>query len=152
MGRRREGNNDSRRYIDWLERAGEDMLAAERLLGSDDTLNVCAFHCQQCIEKALKGYLIFKTHKHLDGHNLTWLCRQAIKVDSRFIEWLDESVALNRYYIETRYPADLPLELTGDTVKRACDMARSMYNFICNEIDNAPEKDKLAAAENASWA
>jgi HEPN domain-containing protein len=135
MGRRqREGNNDSNRYFDWLGRADEDIQAAEKLLDSGNTLNACAFHCQQCIEKALKSYILFKTHKHVDGHNLTWLCREAINTDSRFSEWLDESVVLNRYYIETRYPADMPLDLNNITVNRAYDMARSMYRFICTEV------------------
>jgi HEPN domain-containing protein len=132
--RRREGNTDSRRYFDWLERATEDIEAAAKLLELGDTLNAAAFHCQQCIEKALKGYILFKTHQHVDGHNLTWLCRQAIKSDRRFTEWLDESVILNRYYIETRYPADMPLELTSKTVNRAYDMARAMYRFICAQV------------------
>lgn len=134
VSRRREGSGDSRRYFDWLERANEDIEAAGKLLDSGDTLNASAFHCQQCIEKALKGYLLFKTHQHVDGHNLTWLCRQAINSDRRFTQWLDESVILNRYYIETRYPADLPLNLTSSSVNHAYDMARAMYRFICGEV------------------
>lgn len=129
-----KGRNDSQRYYDWLERANEDIQAAQLLLGSDNTLSAAAFHCQQCIEKALKAYILFKTHEHVDGHNLTWLCRQAIKNDKHFTEWLDESVALNRYYIETRYPADIPLELNIKKVNRAYDMANAMYRFICNEV------------------
>lgn len=132
--RRREGNSDSKRYFDWLERASEDIEAAGKLLELNNTLNAAAFHCQQCIEKALKGYILFKTHQHVDGHNLTWLCRQAVKSDRRFIEWLDESVILNRYYIETRYPADMPLALTSKAVSRAYDMARAMYRFICDQV------------------
>jgi len=132
--RRREGNSDSRRYYDWLERASEDIAAAELLLGSDNTFNAAAFHCQQCIEKALKGYIIFKTHEHLDGHNLTWLCRQAIKRDPRFSEWVNDSVILNRYYIETRYPADFPLKIENADINRAYEMAQDMYHFICNEV------------------
>lgn len=136
MGRRhgREGCSDSKRYYDWLERASEDLAAAEQLLNSDETLNAAAFHCQQCIEKALKGYILFASHEHVDGHNLTWLCRQAVKRDRRFAEWLDESVILNNYYIETRYPADLPLNLNYEDVNRAYDMAHSMYKFICSEV------------------
>jgi HEPN domain-containing protein len=141
--RRREANTDSHRYFDWLERAHEDIQSAEKLLDSEDTLNAAAFHCQQCIEKALKGYILFKTHQHVDGHNLTWLCRQAIKSDRRFAKWLDESVVLNRYYIETRYPADIPLALDSITVNRSYDMARAMYRFICDEVYDEVE----AAAE-----
>ena len=132
--RRHEGDGDSRRYFDWLERAGQDLKAASLLMDSPETLDAAAFHCQQCAEKALKGYILFKTHQHVDGHNLTWLCRQAIKTDRHFTQWIDESVVLNRYYIETRYPADIPLSLDGRAVSRAYDMARAMYRFICDEV------------------
>lgn len=132
--RRREGLNDSRHYYDWIDRAGEDIEAAKLLMVSEDTLNAASFHCQQCIEKALKGYLLFKTKIPMDGHNLTWLCRQAVKHDARFTEWLDESAALNRYYIETRYPADIPLVLTKEKVAGVYAMAERMYRFILSEI------------------
>jgi HEPN domain-containing protein len=134
-GRRREGINDSKKFYEWIDRAGEDLEAAKLLINSDDTLNAAAFHCQQCIEKALKGYILFKTRSHVDGHNLTWLCRQAMKNDQRFTEWLDESTALNRYYIETRYPSDIPFGLTREMVDSVYNMAVKMYKFICQEIE-----------------
>lgn len=133
-GRRRERTSDSLRYRDWLEHADEDIRAAQKLMDSENTLSACAFHCQQCIEKALKGYILFKTHSHVDGHNLTWLCRQAMKIDRHFAKWFDESIALNRYYIETRYPADIPLILDEKSVNIAYDMAMAMYRFICGEV------------------
>lgn len=146
--RHREGKSDSKRYNDWLERACEDLKSASILAEDDDTLNTASFHCQQCIEKALKGYILYKTKNHVDGHNLTWLCRQAIKIDHRFLEWLDESAVLNRFYIETRYPSDIPLKLNKRTVLRVYEMARVMYLFICDEVgdwdpDCGCEKKKI---------
>ena len=148
MGRRFEGNSDSHRYNDWLERASEDIASAELLLSTEKTLDAAAFHCQQCIEKALKGYILFKTHEHVDGHNLTWLCRQAIKSDRQFLMWLDDSVILNRYYIETRYPADLPLQLERETIDRAYTMASDMYKFICAEVC---EENKVGQAQHTIY-
>lgn len=132
--RHHEGNGDSRRYRDWMRRSYEDKRAAELLIHNEDTLDAATFHCQQCIEKALKGYILYKTGTPVDGHNLTWLCRQAIKQDARFQEWLDESAALNRYYIETRYPSDTPFELDDRRVAKVYGMARAMYDFILSEI------------------
>lgn len=140
MGRRHDGANDSKRFYDWLDCAADDLRAAELLLEEEETLSAAAFHCQQCIEKALKGYILFKTHSHVDGHNLTWLCRQAVKIDRRFLEWLDESAVLNRFYIETRYPADIPLELSTGYVRRVWKMAGTMYRFINAEIVEAAER------------
>jgi HEPN domain-containing protein len=133
-GRYKEGNNDSNRYMDWLNRASEDLKAAEILSGNSETLDAATFHCQQCIEKALKAYILFKSQSHVDGHNLTWLCRQAMKTDGRFNEWLDESAALNRYYIETRYPSDIPNKLDEPKVKHIYDMAKAMHDFIRGDV------------------
>ena len=134
MTRSRKGARDSMYYYKWLDKALCDLQAARILLTwGGDPSNV-AFHCQQAIEKALKGYLLFRTGLHYDGHNLTYLCRQAVLADERFTEWLDESAALNNLYIETRYPTDLPLELDESTVRSYFRMAEDMFAAIRKEL------------------
>ncbi len=122
---------DSKRYYDWIYQAWLDRLAANSLASDKVLFHAAAFHCQQCIEKALKGYLLFKSRRLLDGHNLTWLCKQAALMDGGFVQWIDESAVLNRYYIETRYPADIPLEIDEDTMKSLLKMSSDMMDFIC---------------------
>lgn len=137
MGKRHNTNyTDSTRYYDWLGRAREDINSARLLRNDADCRNSVAFHCQQTIEKALKAYILLKSDTLVDGHNLTWLCKRAMRYDSKFSEWLDESASLNKCYIETRYPADLPLEITYDEATRYFDMAKDMYDFICGEVDS----------------
>ena len=58
-------DTDSKRYFDWLYHANQDFLAAKILFEDERCYNATAFHCQQCIEKALKGYLLFKNRKLL---------------------------------------------------------------------------------------
>lgn len=113
------------------------MVAAELLLPDPRCTNTCAFHCQQAIEKALKAYLLLRVNRPLDGHNLTFLCKQAIRQDKAFVQWLDESASLNSYYIETRYPTDLPRDIGGGEVERAFSMALEMYEFICDQVEEA---------------
>ena len=138
MARRRfDRPGDSRRFYDWLERAEEDMTSARLLRLDEDCYNNAAFHCQQAIEKALKAYILLKSDTLVDGHNLSWLCKRAAQYDERFREWLDESAELNKCYIETRYPADLPLDISYDDVTRYYDMAKELYIFICREVEAA---------------
>lgn len=143
MSRRRKYNNasnDSKKYYDWLDRAGEDMICAN-LLGNDDRLfNSAAFHCQQAIEKALKGYILLKSGELVDGHNLTWLCKRAMRYDKEFTKWLDESTRLNRCYIETRYPSDVSTDISYKRIKRYYNMAHDMYIFICEQVDDELEE------------
>ena len=137
MSRARKGNKDSLYYYKWLDKALFDLQAARILITwGADNCNV-AFHCQQAIEKALKGYLLFRTGRHFDGHNLTYLCRQATSLDHQFSEWLDESAALNNLYIETRYPTDLPLHLSDMEVSRYLSMAENMFSAIRRELYEA---------------
>ncbi len=138
MSKRRHHNTtDSKKYYDWLEMANEDIVCAFLLAQDDNCYNAAAFHCQQTIEKALKAYILLKSDCLVDGHNLTWLCKQAMKYDKSFRVWLEESASLNRCYIETRYPADIPLELSYTAVMGYCNMAKEMYLFICGEMDHA---------------
>jgi HEPN domain-containing protein len=135
MARRRGNyNSDSKDYDDWMDCCEEDMLAARLLAHHDGCYNAAAFHCQQTIEKALKAYILLKTNVLVDGHNLTWLCKQAMKHNQAFNQWLDESASLNRCYIETRYPADIPLDLTRQQISRYYDMAYEMFAFIRKEV------------------
>lgn len=146
--RRGSGHADSGHFLHWLDKSEEDLRAALALMRhGEDVNNVAAFHCHQCIEKALKAYLIKCQRRHFDGHNLTFLCRMAQKVDPRFTDWLDESAALNRLYIETRYPADLPLEIDDERLFRLYKMAGDMFAFIDAEIN--AHKDGTDAAQSA---
>lgn len=144
MSRARKGGRDSLYYYKWLDKALLDLQAARILMTwNGDTCNI-AFHCQQAIEKALKGYLLFKTGRHFDGHNLTYLCRQAVQQDEMFTEWLDESAALNNLYIETRYPTDLPVAIDEHVCRQYFSMAENMFAAIRQELydEGRPHKIK----------
>ena len=142
---RAHNGRDSRRYYDWLEHASQDLIAAKILSEDDRCYRLSAFHCQQAIEKALKAYILLKSDVLVDGHNLTWLCRQAKKYDKGFHQWFDESADLNQCYVETRYPADIEREYTYKMVKNFYRMAKEMYQYIFAEIDR--EFDRREKAE-----
>ena len=60
-------DNDSKRYFDWLYYAHIDLLAANELMEQPLCYNTVAFHCQQAIEKAIKGYLLYRRHRLYKG-------------------------------------------------------------------------------------
>lgn len=51
---------DTLRYSDWISNAKRDLNAANILLEHECGNDLVAFHCQQCVEKSLKSYLIAK--------------------------------------------------------------------------------------------
>lgn len=134
MARSSVHTTDSKRYFDWLFQAKLDVLAAEVLMTDERCYNAAAFHCQQSIEKALKAYLLYETHRLFDGHNLTWLCKQAVERHESFSRWLSKSAALNRYYIETRYPSDIGLDVDTETINALYKDTDEMLEFISGII------------------
>lgn len=139
-------DSDSRRYFDWLFYSNLDYISAKNLMEDVRCYSNVAYHCQQCIEKALKGYLLFKKHKLYDGHNLTWLCKQAMLCDTHFSQWLTKCTMLNKYYIETRYPADITLDIDTITINNIMECTTDILAFITEQIRfdfNSYHKRKL---------
>ncbi len=134
MGKNRHNNNDSRLFYTWIDNAQEDIIAAEIMMSNSRCYKLATFHCQQTLEKALKGFMLFKKNRLLDGHNLLWLCKQAMSVDKDFIDFLDECALLNHCYIETRYPSDLFFEVTEQQVKKFYLSTKDVFNKICDKI------------------
>lgn len=93
MGRRRINPRDSGGITIGSTRPRTIWPAAELLMQNERCYNLSAFHCQQAIEKGLKGYILFRTGNLVDGHNLTWLCKQAVKLDGTFARWLSQSAS-----------------------------------------------------------
>ncbi len=123
-------DSDSRRYFDWLYYAAIDLRAAKLLLDDDRCFNLVAFHCQQCAEKAFKGYLLWRRHRLDDGHNLPWLCKQAMQEDEHFRDRLPLASLVNHYYIEARYPADFLLQLDEESASELIVSVNDMLTFV----------------------
>ena len=66
---------------EWLRKADNDLLNVENNLNSErvPTDTVC-FHCQQCAEKYLKAYLVYRKIEFPNIHNLLRL------IDERQLE------------------------------------------------------------------
>lgn len=138
-GRRASNDTDSRRYYEWLDRAQADLQSARLLLVGGGDCNTVVFHCHQVVEKALKGFLLFRSRRHYDGHNITFLVRRAMQLDRDFNKYLDDSPAFNRYYIETRYPTDIPFVLEEKHVRDVFLYSEGIYSTIASKLRNEPE-------------
>ena len=134
MSRSNSHKTDSKRYYDWLYHAYQDLLSAKILIDDRRLYEQVVFHCQQAMEKSLKAFLLYKAHRLLDGHNLTWLCKQAAMLDGEFTSWIEKSTQLNRFYIETRYPADIPADITRDFAQTVLDDTERLVDVVCERI------------------
>ena len=89
----------------WLVFARQDLRMAELAL-SEGIYNQACFHAQQCAEKAVKGYLEQLGRSPPRTHLMADLLSQLPEGLLGTLE--DALLALDRFYIPTRYPDALP--------------------------------------------
>jgi HEPN domain-containing protein len=66
-------------------KARRDLLSAKRLShGKDPYLDTAIYHCQQSVEKAVKGWLVYNDQSFGKTHDLRLLMTQASEVEPKF--------------------------------------------------------------------
>ena len=121
---------DSKRFLDWYDKSKKDLEGAKILFKHGGDNSIVAFHCQQSIEKLLKGYILKVTQTLSEGHSLVYLCKQAISFDNSLKPYLKDCAYVNQFYIETRYPADLPISLTTEETEECISIAEKLQGII----------------------
>lgn len=124
---------DSRRYYDWYGKARLDFDAARILRENHADNSLAAFHCQQAVEKMLKGYILKHTERLKDGHSLVFLVRQAGLFDPDIRRFIKDCAFVNQFYIETRYPADMPDEVDNMEMDECMSVTSDVLGYILNK-------------------
>lgn len=90
----------------WMEQAQYDLDTARAMLDSGRHLYVL-FCCQQAVEKMLKAVITLRTKTFPPRiHNLIRLAQAAaLDLDEESMQFFRE---LSSYYIQTRYPEEIP--------------------------------------------
>lgn len=121
----------------WLQRAQEDLTAAEALLSLYPPLvRSSLFHCQQAAEKAMKAFLVWHDRPFPKTHNLVWLGDQCASIDRGLETPIEEAVQLTRFAVRFRYP-DEPKEPTVEEARQWLAVARALFAAI---LDRLPEQ------------
>ncbi len=116
----------------WLVKARRDLLSAKRLArGSDPYLDTAIYHCQQCAEKAVKGWLVYHDQFFEKTHDLRLLVTLASEIEPKFTEWFDVAEQISPYATSYRYPGEV-LEPTEEEFQQAHKAAGRFYDFICS--------------------
>lgn len=126
---------DTTKFNEWLIMAQKDIKSARILFEHDGDNEIICFHCQQAVEKYLKGYLIHMTGELQEGHNLVKLCKKAIIQDKTFGEFLKDMAFLNTFYVETRYPAVDPLIVSKEDTEECFQIMDRIVKLIEKLID-----------------
>ena len=118
---------------EWIDKAEEDFESAIYLAKKDKKAvpdSVC-FHCQQCIEKYLKAFLISNDIEPPEIHDLQRLKTICGKLDESFEEVSGELDILNAYAVNFRYPGEAAsLEEANEAVL----VMRRLHKFIRDRL------------------
>lgn len=123
---------------DWLRFAVEDLQMAELALEAGLYNQVC-FHAQQCAEKTLKRWLAYQGETFPRAHQMSLLLRLCPR-PLPFPAVLDiDLIALDRFYIPTRYPDAIPGSLphalpTKADTEGALATARQVWEAVDHAV------------------
>lgn len=96
-----------RKVAEWIAFADEDLRVARQALklSSSCPYRIVAYHAQQCAEKYLKAFLVYKRVDFPYTHDISRLLELSLKHGS----WANDLVAavrLTSYAVTARYPGE----------------------------------------------
>jgi HEPN domain-containing protein len=120
-------DNQSEHARRWIDKAKSDLLNADNNLAAQKVpYDTVCFHCQQAVEKLLKGVLVAHGYEYPITHNLFVVLEKVLEFNPS-AESLRETLALlNPYSVEVRYPGDAWMP-TPEDAKEARQAAQEVY-------------------------
>ena len=125
--------NNPKLFKEWAIKTQEDLESAIILFNETGPSNSLCFHSHQAVENILKGFLVFKNNEFPKIHDLINLLNLCVEIDDDFNNLKDEVSFLNRFYIETRYPAEI-IDHPKEECKKSVEFADKIVQFIVNKV------------------
>ena len=91
--------------LEWMAKAKRDLEAAQRMIDcAEPLLDTGTYHCQQAAEKALKGWLTFRSVSVTKTHDLVHLVRECQNLGAVFRNCLRWQISsrLSLWIFDTR--------------------------------------------------
>lgn len=119
----------------WLAKAHEDLETAKILFAADRATqwHQVLFHCQQAIEKMMKGFLLWNDTKFRWTHDLVELGAQCTAIDQSLSGEVGLVEGLTDYAWEFRYPGEDP-DPTKAEAKRAIALAEKFGRVVLGRL------------------
>lgn len=114
---------------EWFNSALSDFRYAQVGLNENEIYPQVAFLAQQIAEKYLKGYLVLNGVNIQKIHDLPKLLDECIKFNSDLEKLRDACELLTGFYVEVRYPPDIP-DYTKDEIVESFNNAKLIKETI----------------------
>lgn len=120
----------------WISKANDDFIGAQSLweTGHPRVLLLVGFHCQQSVEKSLKGFLLYHGKKVLKLHSIEELSKEVLLIAPEIQSLLAQAAELTPFAVQFRYPDAAAKEVGKPDVERALKLARAVLDEICRRI------------------
>lgn len=89
--------------LNWFRKAEKDLAVAILVLQAD-YIDESLFHCQQAVEKCLKGYLFWHGQPFKKTHDLNLLSIECTAIDFEIQAIILPVLPLTQFAVEYRYP------------------------------------------------
>lgn len=118
------------KVLQWAEYGDEDLRLARHALtlGATSPYRLIAFHAQQCAEKYLKAYLVFRGTDFPFTHSISRLLELCCEYES-WADALQEAEELTPYATLFRYPGDAE-EVTARDAAGAIQIAEEVRTAV----------------------
>jgi len=125
---------------DWRILAERDISVADHLAATMTPLptEAIAFHCQQAVEKYLKGALVILGEEPPFIHDLDKLCNMAVKFRPIFANVSSLCTIINYFSVQPRY--DLGISLSEADMRLVLAHTKAIKEFLQKEIPELFEK------------
>jgi len=118
----------------WFKLCNDDLEYALLGLKRGVIYNLVCFHCQQAVEKCLKGFLTLSGIRFHKTHKLEELAKLCEKENINFSDYLEKAKYLDGFYIETRYAGGAFGEYGKREAEKAIEYAQEIINFTKSKI------------------
>ena len=122
-----------REHEHWLLIAQEDLVSAKLL--STTPFMTALFHIQQCAEKALKAYMVFKKNSFTKTHDLGRLIDICMEMDEDFETLRFLAAVLTPYETAGRYPSSDFVRLNIEEIEKIIAQSEFIFNFVMQRIN-----------------
>ncbi len=125
----------------WLMLADDDLRLAEFVLDTEEPICwAAAFHCQQCAEKSLKGFLTFHDIRAGKTHSIVKLLELSSQVQPEFMKFKNSGESLSIFAVDSRYPQP-SVTISEQEARDALESSRAIFEFVLNSL---PDLGKLS--------
>jgi HEPN domain-containing protein len=116
----------------------------EYIPDAGDWDNAC-YHCQQSVEKALKGYLVSHDIEPIKTHDCQMLCVLCAGYEPEFLQFATVCNGMSKYVERTRYPDPNNLNITEDETLQVIENTKRIVAFCKQKVkdENPAEADKI---------